>query len=78
MVVAILKTKTLTVTVGFKMGLPDYSSATVEITEEVELEDGDVRKEIMAKLHTSLEKFAMAKLDGVKANPRFKHKGGQG
>jgi hypothetical protein len=65
-----MKTKFIRITVGQKVGLPDYSSKTIEITEEVELEEGDKRIDTRSKLFSSLDAWvekqaAIARLESM-------------
>jgi hypothetical protein len=50
-----MKTKEITVTVGEKIGLKKFSSASIEVSETVVLEEGDNRKEAIATTHKRLK-----------------------
>jgi hypothetical protein len=52
-----MKTKTIKITVNRTVGLPKYSSKRIEITEEVELQEDESRKEVRDQLFKSLNNW---------------------
>jgi hypothetical protein len=57
-----MKVKAIRVTVEHRVGLPDYSSVMMSVTEDVELEEGDKALEIRDKVADRLSLFIKKKL----------------
>lgn len=57
-----MKTKTIRVTVERRIGLPNYSSAMISITEDVELDDGDKAPEVRGKIIERLKQTVAREL----------------
>lgn len=52
-----MKTKTIIITVGHKVGLPNFSNKSIEITQEVTLDEGDSVKVVRDKLYSTLDRW---------------------
>jgi hypothetical protein len=60
-----MRTKSFVITVGQRLGLPNYSSANVEVTETVDLDDEDNRKESIEKVYSRLDRYVNEKIEKI-------------